>query len=166
MALTQVRHAVAPPETFIPSRSGRTFTLILNDNAAAMLAGPLIAAIQQAGGKGIRIAFLHAHGDIGGALENGEADIAIGSPPEASDGLICRQLLRDVYQVACRPGQLAGSMDLDAYTSLPHVMVSADGGHFSSVIDRLEASEWVISGPRIHLSTAEKLWCLLRGWLE
>ena len=37
---------------------------------------------------------------------------------------------------------------------------------YRRILDRLEASEWVISGPRIHLSTAEKLWCLLRGWLE
>jgi DNA-binding transcriptional LysR family regulator len=135
MALTQLRHVFDPPLPFTPARSERTFTLILNDNAAAMLAGPLIAAAQQAGGQGIRMAFLHLHRDIGGVLESGEADIAIGSPPEAKEGLICRQLLRDEYQVACRPGQLLGPMDLDAYTSLPHVMVSAAGGHFSSEID-------------------------------
>ncbi|PKU25644.1 LysR family transcriptional regulator [Telmatospirillum siberiense] len=134
-ALSQLRHVFAPPVPFTPTRSERTFTLILNDNAAAMLAGPLIAAAQQAGGRGIRMAFLHPRSDIGGALESGEADIAIGSPPEAKEGLICRDLLRDGYQVACRPGLLPGPMDLDAYTSLPHVMVSAAGGHFSSAID-------------------------------
>lgn len=135
MALAQLRHVFDPPLPFAPTRSERTFTLILNDNAAAMLAGPLIAAAQQAGGRGIRMAFLNLRRDIGGALESGEADIAIGSPPEAKEGLICHQLLRDEYQVACRPGQLRGPLDLDAYTSLPHVMVSADGGHFSSAID-------------------------------
>lgn len=135
MALTQLRRVLDPPSPFTPNQCERTFTLIMNDNAAAMLAGPLIAAAQHAGGWGIRMGFLHPRRDIGEALESGEADVAIGSPPEAKAGLICRQLLRDEYQVACRPGQLQGPMDLETYTSLPHVMVSASGGQFRSAID-------------------------------
>lgn len=135
MALSQLRHVFDPPPPFTPTRSERTFSLILNDNAAAMLAGPLIAAAQQAGAWRIRMAFLHLRSDIGGALESGEADMVIGSPPEAKEGLICRQLLRDDFQVACRQGLLLGPMDLDTYAGLPHVMVSAAGGRFSSAID-------------------------------
>jgi DNA-binding transcriptional LysR family regulator len=135
LALAQLRHVFDPPQPFTPLRSERTFTLILNDNAAAMLAGPLIAAAQQAGGRAIRMAFLHPHRDIAEALESGKADIAIGSPPETNEALVCRQLLRDAYQVACRPGLLRGPLDLDTYTSLPHAMVSATGGNFSSGID-------------------------------
>lgn len=147
MALLQLRHVFDPPAAFTPTESERTFTLILNDNAAAMLAGPLIAAAQRVDGRGIRMAFLHPGHDIAGALESGAADMAIGSPLEAQDGLICRPLLRDTYQVACRPGLLDGPMDLDTYISLPHVMVSAVGGRFNSAIDatlaRLGRERWV-----------------------
>jgi len=135
MALSQLRHVVDPPAAFTPTESERTFTLILNDNAAAMLAGPLIAAAQRVGGQGIRMAFLHPGQDIAGALESGVADMSIGSPLGAQDALICSPLLRDAYQVACRPGLLIGPINLDTYTSLPHVMVSAVGGRFESAID-------------------------------
>lgn len=134
-ALMQLRQVLTPPVPFTPADSDRTFTLILNDNAASILAGPLVAAVQQAGGRGIRLAFLHPPGDIGRALESGAADIAIASLPDGTDGLISRPFLRDVYQVACRPGLLPGPMDLDSYTRLPHVMVSAAGGQFTSAID-------------------------------
>jgi len=139
MALLQLRHVFDPPAAFTPAESERTFTLVLNDNAAAMLAGPLIAAAQRVGGRGIRMAFLHPGHDIASALESGAADMAIGSPLNAQGGLICRPLLRDAYQVACRPGLLVGPMDLDTYTSLPHVMVSASGGRFESAIDAMLA---------------------------
>lgn len=135
MALAQLWHLFEPPLPFTPTESERTFTLILNDNAASMLAGSLIAAVQQAGGRKIKLSFLNPTGDICAVLEGGEADIAIGSLPEMREGLICRPLVRDEYKVACRPGLLSRPMDMDTYSSLPHVMVSTAGGKFRSAID-------------------------------
>jgi DNA-binding transcriptional LysR family regulator len=134
-ALTQLRDLFDPPPPFRPEHSDRTFAIALNDNAATMLCGPLVAAVQEAGAERVRLSFLQCGSSIAAALESGELDLAIGSPLNADEGLICRQLLSDSYQTACRPGLLAGPLDLETYCRLPHVMVSAVGGGFASSVD-------------------------------
>ena len=135
-ALQRLNNLLETPPVFVPEHAQRTFTLIMNDNAASILAGPLYAAIQQACARGVKLAFLNnPKSRIRDALENGEADIAIGSAPDFGEWLVSRRLFSDEFYVACRPGLVSGEVDLETYLRFPHAMVSGEGGHFSSAID-------------------------------
>ncbi|WP_051229305.1 LysR family transcriptional regulator [Paludibacterium yongneupense] len=135
-ALERLKQLLEAPPDFVPEQAQRTFVLIMNDNAASMLAGPLLALAQQAKARGVRLAFLNLpKSRVGEALERGEADIAIGTPPDSGEWLISRRLLRDEFCVACRRGLVSGAVDLNTYLSLPHAMVSGDGGNFASAVD-------------------------------
>jgi len=136
-ALERLSCLLETPPDFAPESAQRTFTLIMNDNAASMLAGPLYAAIQQAHARGVKLAFLHyPQSRFRDALESGEADIAIGSAPDSAEWLVSRRLFCDEFYVACRPSLVSGKVDLATYLRFPHAMVSGEGGNFSSAVDQ------------------------------
>lgn len=139
-ALRQLDEIVEQASAFDPAQSRRVFRIVANDNAAMMVGAALVAKIQALGAANIQIAFLHPTSrPVTERLEQGEADLALGSDRWADESLIRRPLLNDRFKVAQRLGHPRGreALDLDGYCRYDHVIVSSEGGGFVSAIDRL-----------------------------
>jgi len=143
-ALAQIDEIVVGGAAFDPSRSRRSFTILANDNAATIVGVPLMARLRAAGARNIRVAFLHpADRDAVYRLEQGEVDIVIGSGSDMAEGLMQKPLLHDRFLAAQRKGHPRGNapLSIDAYCACDHVIVSGQGGAFTSEIDRLLAAQ-------------------------
>jgi DNA-binding transcriptional LysR family regulator len=76
-------------------------------------------------------------------MERGEVDVALMTPESAPPTLRIRVLYRERYVVIARADHptVRGSIDLDTFCALDHVMVSPQGGGFSGAADlALEAA--------------------------
>lgn len=122
---------------FDPRADTRTFAIMANDNAAAIAGLPLVAAIREEAGDGMRVAMLQFDRDRLADLENGRLDLALGAPSqfERMPTLIARTITRDGFVAATRVGGSA-VRNLDDYCARGHVLVSADGGGFDGPVDR------------------------------
>jgi len=139
-SLANLQQLVDGPPAFDPRQSRRTFRIVTNDNAAMMVGTALVARARELGALDIRIACLHPNSKpIGERLESGEADLAFGSGLDAGEGLIRRCLFEDSFMTAQKKGHPRGSdpLDLDAYCQLDHLVISPEGGEFTSLVDRL-----------------------------
>jgi DNA-binding transcriptional LysR family regulator len=142
-ALSNLQELVEGAPAFDPRQSRRTFKLVANDNAAMMVGAALVGRIRALGAVAVRIAFLHPNArPLGERLEFGEADLGLGSGIGAGEGIIRRRLFGERFMTAQRKGHPRGRgpLDLDAYCRHGHLIISAEGGGFSSAVDRaLEA---------------------------
>ncbi|WP_263317133.1 LysR substrate-binding domain-containing protein, partial [Enterobacter hormaechei] len=71
-------------------------------------------------------------------LENGDVDIYIGVIAGAHDGWVRRKLLEDAFATAQRKAHPrgTGSLDLESYCALSHLVVSSAGDPFTGFIDQ------------------------------
>ena len=74
---------------------------------------------------------------LGGQMERGEVDLALLTPESAPESLRMTRLYRDRYVVIARNGhpRVGGTLDLDLFCDLDHVIVSARGGAFRGATD-------------------------------
>lgn len=136
-ALKTLRGLLDGPAVFDPLLSRRTFVVAIADNPAVTLAPGLVARLV-AGTRGARLALVNKdRRDLPARLESGEVDIAVGLAEEAAEDLVRRPLLADEFLTAQRKGHSRGTgpLDLDAFCALDHLLISADGGGFSGVVD-------------------------------
>ncbi len=70
-------------------------------------------------------------------LERGEVDLALAMPESAPVGMRQRRLCDEEYVVVARQGHpsIRGSLDLDLFCALDHVVVSPKGGGFAGPTD-------------------------------
>ncbi len=70
-------------------------------------------------------------------LERGEVDLALAAPEHAPAAMRQRQLYEEGYAVIARQGHpsVQGSLDLDVFCALDHVVVSPQGGGFAGPAD-------------------------------
>lgn len=70
-------------------------------------------------------------------LERGEVDLALAMPESAPVGMRQRRLCDEEYVVIARQGHpsIRGSLDLDLFCALDHVVVSPKGGGFAGPTD-------------------------------
>ena len=138
--LRDLDNAIAGEE-FDATVATRTFTIMANDNAAAIVGLPLVNAVRTSAGPGIRVALHQFDAARLGELENGRIDLALGAPAqfERTPSLISRTIVRDRFVSAVRLGEQTAS-DIESYCARDHVLVSGDGGGFIGLVDRaLEA---------------------------
>ena len=148
-ALASLRQAVAPGD-FDPQRDAVHLRLTMADATAALLAPPLIAAIErQRALASLRILPLSTR-DPRRTLQADEADLAIGSFPdvlpvlraEGADSLFRHQPLYETRYVCVmrRDHPLAAApLTLDAYCAAHHLLVSFSGRPFGAVDQALAA---------------------------
>lgn len=121
---------------FDPSSSDRTFRIAASDNPAAIIAPDLLRHIHKRA-PDVRIAFIFPDREsIGEHLERGDVDLYIGAE-DAPQDLIGRKLFDDELVTAQRIGHPrgSGSLSLDEFCSLDHLLISSHGDMFSGVID-------------------------------
>ncbi|MDR3516198.1 MAG: LysR family transcriptional regulator [Azospirillaceae bacterium] len=134
--LAALRRMIEGPAMFDPARTRRTFVVAIPENPATILAAGVTARVMGTA-PGARLAFVHPTSDITEQLERGSVDLVIAATKNASGDLMRRPLLTDAFLMAQRKGHPrgTGALDLDAFCALEHVLVSADGGAFSGLVD-------------------------------
>jgi DNA-binding transcriptional LysR family regulator len=124
------------PVTFEPATSERTFRLALYENPAVMLIPDLVRRLQLTG-PNIRIAVIAPDPErMSEGMEDGSIDMFVGSGRTSSLWL-SRTLFEEQFVVAQRAGHPRGRgrLTLDEYCALDHVLISAEGGGFSGLVD-------------------------------
>ena len=124
------------PVTFEPTASERTFRLALYENPAVMLIPDLVRRLQTTG-PNIRIAVIAPDPErMSEGMEDGSIDMFVGSGRTSSLWL-SKTLFEEQFVVAQRAGHPRGRgpLTLDEYCTLDHVLISAEGGGFSGLVD-------------------------------
>jgi DNA-binding transcriptional LysR family regulator len=136
-ALAKLRRMMEGPAVFDPRQSRRTFVIAIQDNPAAILMPGLISRMM-AVAPATRMALINPGRDITEKLEEGAVDVLVGITHNTVGGdMIRRPLFDDHFLTAQRKGHPRGRgpIDLDTFCALDHLMISADGGGFSGVVD-------------------------------
>src|SRR3546814_337787 len=121
---------------FDPTTSERTFILALYENPAVMLIPDLVCRLQSTG-PNIRIAVVAPDRErMSEGMEDGSIDMFVGSG-RASSLWLSRTLFEEHFVVAQRAGHPRGRgpLSLDEFCALDHVLISAEGGGFSGLVD-------------------------------
>jgi len=135
------------PEEFIPAQAERRFTVAVNNYAAVVLAGPIIAECA-ALAPNVRIS-LRPSGTLNlpELLDRGELDIAIAAVEPPADRFASRVLVEDRYVAVMRRGHPVGQkrLDLKTFAALPHLVISSSGEDLSFVDAALAAAGYARS---------------------
>ncbi len=140
-ALGQVRHLMKPPEVFDPNDKQRSFTLGLTEYPLHVLLPALtkkLAAL--APNCTIHVRYFIDRDEVVALLDAGKIDIAVGVPPtKAENRILSQPLLRDdfVTLVGSDHPIAQKEMNLQAFLSLPHILVSPEGNRYGLVDQKL-----------------------------
>jgi DNA-binding transcriptional LysR family regulator len=138
-ALAALETLVKPDADFDARSSTKTFRLAMHDNPAALVAPGLVARCRTLA-PNVKVAIVHPDTQkIAAAMESGEIDVLIASPTTAHAGWMSRAIFKERFATAQRKNHPrgAGPLDLDTYCALDHLIVSADGGGFTGLVDDL-----------------------------
>jgi DNA-binding transcriptional LysR family regulator len=130
-ALRQIEATLVSKPKFIAANASQTFTLGLSDYPAFVLLPLLIKALEKQAPKAS--ISVHAFTDRDQAvdlLDAGTIDAAVGVPPTQTENRILTQpILRDEFVTVVRRDSPAArrGMNMKAFLSLPHVLVSPEG---------------------------------------
>lgn len=136
-ALEGVRRVVAESARFEPSSTAAAIAIAASDYGQYSILMPLVAVLRTEA-PSIRIAWRTIDASVLTAqMERGEVDLALMTPETAPEPLRMRKLYRERYVAIARAGHpiVQGSLDLDAFCTLDHVVVSPQGGGFSGPSD-------------------------------
>lgn len=136
--LADILRLIDPPEVALKDLE-RTIRITTADLPAAMIAGPLLAALRHTAPR-ITIVFQPWQGADAAvaALRTGDADLAISVFDREEDGIERETLLQEDYVVAMRRDHPAARrFDLESWLAWPHVLVSGRGEMRSPVDARL-----------------------------
>jgi DNA-binding transcriptional LysR family regulator len=130
-ALSQLRELLNPPAAFDPATLDRTFTIAAHDYALAILMPSLMADLRvRAPGVDVRCVSMPPS-EVIDALDHGGLDFALGGFVGIDAHRVARTMLfADRFVGVARrdhPLLRTGSMSLEDFTGLPHVLMSATG---------------------------------------
>jgi DNA-binding transcriptional LysR family regulator len=127
-ALDELQLALEP-ETFNPSTAERWFTIAVNNYAAVVLAGPIVAECS-ALAPHIRLS-LRPSGtlDLPDLLERGELDLVVSAIDAPAERFASQVLVEDRYVAVMRQGHPATvrALDLAIFAELPRLAISSSG---------------------------------------
>ena len=139
--LAELREKVFRGRTFSPATDQRTFRIGLSDQVEASLMQGLLQAVAR-DAPGVNIIARSVEMRLGAdLLSTGAIDLAVGYFPEVESELEVETLYHESF-VCLFDAQACGvepPLSLDAYVSLPHVLVSLRGEPFGHVDELLEA---------------------------
>ncbi len=142
-ALKDLESVVSHQPSFDPKKDERTFQIAANDTAMVVLGLPLIERISALAGPGLKLTFRNPDvGLIAPQMERGEVDLLLASERMVPTAMKTRPLLYGRFVMAQRKGHPRGSgpLDLDAYCTQQHVLVTEIGGSMSGYVDETLAA--------------------------
>src|ERR1700730_3544992 len=117
------------PETFTPATDERWFTIAVNNYAAVVLAGPIVAQYRVLAPR-IRLS-LRPSGtlDLPDLLDRGELDLVISAVDAPAERFASQVLVEDRYVAVMRRGHPAADriLDLATFADLPRLAISSSG---------------------------------------
>ncbi len=137
-ALQTLEHLVRYQPTFDPKVDSRIFHIAASDNAMVALGVPLLAKLQSYSPHTLRFVFSRPQKDlIATQFERGEIDLLVDGARLIPQNMKTRTLFRSRFVMAQRKGHPRGRepLDLDAYCSLQHILVSSDTGNPQGYMD-------------------------------
>lgn len=135
-ALTEIQRTLEFTQTFDPTTSTATFSIALSDHPTFRVLPVLLDALRQkAPGITLRIGNFTARDDAITLLDAGEADLTIGVSPTASGRILTRPLFSEDFVCVLRRNHPAtkAPLDLQAFLSLSHLLVSPENDRFGLV---------------------------------
>jgi DNA-binding transcriptional LysR family regulator len=133
-ALSEIRFALEGLQ-FDPSTANRRFAIAVNNYAAVVLAGPIIAACR-AQAPGICLT-IRPSGTlmVTDLLDRGELDLVISAADLQSERFASHSLLRDRYVAVLRRGHpaLQKKLTISTLAKLPHLAITSSGEDLSFV---------------------------------
>lgn len=137
-ALHTLRSLVESRTPFDPGTAQRVFRVAANDNAVVVVGLPLMRRIAAWANPHLQVAFVRPDANlVAGQLEQGAVDLVIGSERMVPPIARARKLFDEHFLMVQRRNHPrgCGPLDLDAYCSLRHVLVSTGGGSFHGLMD-------------------------------
>jgi DNA-binding transcriptional LysR family regulator len=135
------------PETFNPSTADRWFTIAVNNYAAVVLAGPIVAECRMLAPR-IRLS-LRPSGtlDLPDLLDKGEFDLVISAIDAPAERFASQMLVEDRYVAVMRREHPAAdrTLDLATFAGLPRLAISSGGGDMQFVDAVLASHEQPVS---------------------
>jgi len=141
-ALDQVRGAVASHVAFDPARAALTVTVAASDYLQAAVLLPLALRLRKRA-PGVRLALRHLDPrQVDGQMTRGDVDLGLMMPSESPPGLRMRPLFHEHYVLIARRSHpvVHGKVTTRAFAGLDHVVVSPEGGAFSTPVDQALAA--------------------------
>jgi DNA-binding transcriptional LysR family regulator len=136
-ALGQIEATLVEKPVFDPGTATLALTLGLQDYPAFVVLPVLLAALASAApGVTVNVRAFNDRDDAVDLLDAGAVDVAIGVAPTQSDGrIMTRPLLHDAFvTIVALDHPAAGQpLDMDAFLTLPHILVSPEGQRFGIV---------------------------------
>jgi DNA-binding transcriptional LysR family regulator len=127
-ALNELQLAVEG-DTFDPSTADRRFSIAVNNYAAVVAVGPIVAAVR-AQAPNVRLALVPSGTlNLADRLDRGELDLAIAGSEEAGQRFASRVLIDDRYVAVLRGGHpvLRKKLTVEALAATPHLAISSSG---------------------------------------
>ena len=126
-ALESLQRSLEPAD-FDPSTAERHFRIAVDNYAAIVLVGPIVARIAKAA-PGVTLDFRPSGTlDVVALLDRGELDLAVGSFGEQQARFARQQLLQDEFVAVLRknhPATTARELSMEKFASLPHLEISS-----------------------------------------
>ncbi|HEY2453735.1 MAG TPA: LysR family transcriptional regulator [Scandinavium sp.] len=141
-ALEKIRDTVQSHDVFDPATDALTVTLACTDYIQVAVVMPLIQQLQTLA-PGVRVAVRHfAPNLLEQQLIMGEVDAVIATPGIGQKPLSVQHLFYEKYVLIGRAGhpELTETLTLDDFCRLKHIIVSPDGGGFTTPIDTFLAA--------------------------
>jgi DNA-binding transcriptional LysR family regulator len=139
LALAQLRAALAPPSPFDPRTSRRVFTVSGGDYATLVILPHLAARLaEQAPFVDLRFRFIEKD-QVFDLLDTDALDLALGVYPNPPKRLGLQTVFQERFVCLARddhPG-LRDGLTLDAFTTLPHLLVTERGDAVGAVDEAL-----------------------------
>ena len=128
--------------TFDPAVADHTVTVAMTDYAAFVLLPPLLARLAvEAPRLDMRVRGIFGRTEALDLLDDGEANLAVGFPVEASARILVQPLLREGFACIARQGHPAFVEDagVAAFAAAPHLLISPEGDRLGLVDHKLAA---------------------------
>lgn len=141
-ALDQVRATVTTHKDFDPATSRLSITIACTDYLQIAVVKPLILALRTQA-PGLRVALRHLDvAQLEAQMVRGDVDLALMTPRAAPPTLRTRHLFVEHYVLIGRQGhpELSGALTVEKFAQLDHVIVSLQGGDFSTPVDEVLAA--------------------------
>jgi DNA-binding transcriptional LysR family regulator len=136
-SLDALRAGLAAHREFDPRKADLTVTIACSDYTQSVVIVPLAVRLRQAA-PGVRLSLMTINPkDIARQLASGGVDLALLTPELTPPGVHRQELFRERYVLIGRRDhpRLKRRPSLADYLKLDHVMVSPEGGRFTSAVD-------------------------------
>lgn len=136
-ALEGVRRVIAETGPFDPAKATGTLAIAASDYVQYSILMPLLDILQREA-PGLDVAWRTIDtARLEAQMRRGEVGLALTTPETAPDSLRMRKLYHEHYVAIARPDHpaISGTLDLETFCRLDHVVVSPEGGGFHGVAD-------------------------------